>query len=316
MHEVESMAYVGEVPWHGLGTEITKDEDATNPDKFLVAAGLDWEVETIPVVTEDLKQETTHFATRRTTDNKILGVVGGRYRPLQNKDAFNWFTPFLETGDVKFEAGGSLRGGAVIWALAKVDAQEEVRRNDTIQSYILLSHGHDGLHCVKAGFTPIRVVCMNTLRMAKSHVDTKLIKLRHTASLENNLKNIGEIMNLAVGEFHATVEQYKLLADKGINQKDVEKYVKKVFDITADEEDEEKIATKTLNKIAKITDLTFNGRGNTGKTYWDAYNGVTEYLSHEAGRNNDTRLHSLWFGDNGKLNKKALDIGTELAMAA
>jgi phage/plasmid-like protein (TIGR03299 family) len=314
-HEVESMAYMGDVPWHGLGVPIIDPQDAVHWDRFLVAAGADWEVEKIETVTADTHEPTGHFAIRRKTDGKVLGNVGRKFNPLQNADAFKWFQPFLDSGMAKFECGGSLRDGAIIWALAKVDGvNATVRKGDPISSYILLSHGHDGFHCVRAGFTPIRVVCMNTLRMATGDVDSQLVRFKHTAKLQDNLTALSDVMDLAVQEFHATVEQYKMLADKGINQADVEKYVKKVFDINEEEDNE--ISTKTENKLARIYELTYNGRGNTGKTYWDAYNGITEHLSYEAGRGESTRLYSLWFGPGAELNKKALEVGVELAQAA
>ncbi|MGH9316833.1 MAG: hypothetical protein ACRD1P_06985, partial [Thermoanaerobaculia bacterium] len=91
MHEIETLAFAGATPWHGLGVPITNPADAVSPERFLAAAGLDWEVEKIPVITADTQQETTHSAIRRKTDGSILGVVGPGYTPLQNKAALRWF---------------------------------------------------------------------------------------------------------------------------------------------------------------------------------------------------------------------------------
>jgi hypothetical protein len=88
-----------------------------------------------------------------------------------------------------------------------------VAPGDEVEKYLLLSHGHDGSLAVRVGFTPVRVVCANTLSMAHGSDASKLIRVRHSKSLHENLANIREVMNLANAEFEATAEQYRLLAD-------------------------------------------------------------------------------------------------------
>jgi hypothetical protein len=94
-HELESMAYFGQVPWHRLGTAL-EEADLYDWQAASSKAGLDWEVELAPLVTADTQAPVTHRAVRRTSDARVLGVVGPRYALLQNKDAFGWFQPFLE----------------------------------------------------------------------------------------------------------------------------------------------------------------------------------------------------------------------------
>lgn len=319
MHEVESMAYAGATPWHGIGTPVTDPADAVSPDRFLVLAGLDWKVDKIPVVTADTNQKTTHFATRRTSDGSILGVVGPAYTVLQNSSVMEWFRPFLESGKATLEAGGSLRKGAIVWALAKIVGLDDlVRENDRVTNYILLSHGHDGMHSVRIGFTPTRVVCANTLAAAKSNKESQLLRLRHTAGLKVSMERVRDIMDLAETEFRANMTQYQLLASTGVNEDDIRKYVQIVIGVpeTAPWAGRDKLHPATKKRVDRMVELAFTGRGNKGESLWDAYNGVTEYLSYEVGKSQDSRLRSLWFGDGDAMSRKALDVGIKMAVAA
>lgn len=328
-HEVETMAYAGEIPWHGIGTLVKNPADAVSPQRFMELAGLDWEVTKVPVFAhltaesvptikaagpiDSLDVETNHGAIVRRTDGRVLGVVGPGYVPLQNRSVFEWFAPFLESGRVAFEAGGSLREGAIIWALARVIGLNDlIREGDRVVNYMLLTHGHDGMHAVLIGFTPTRVVCANTLAAAKAHRDSQLIRAKHTSGLQVTLERVRDIMDVAEVQFRATIDQYRLLASCQVNESDVRKYVKVVVDAP---KDEERISPAMDKKIDRMVELTYSGRGNSGKDLWDAYNGVTEYLTWEASKTTDNRFRSLWFGQGSQMSQKALEVGVEMAMA-
>jgi hypothetical protein len=147
--------------------------------------------------------------------------------------------------------------------------------------------------------------------MAHGSAASKLIRVKHTKDMHQNLENIRTVMNLANQEFEATAEQYKLLARRSINQADLTKYVKKVLKV------EDEPSTRTKNTVQEIIGLCEAGRGNTlpsvSGTYWTAYNGVSEWLSYQRGNSQDSRLNSLWYGDSANVNKHALE--TALAMA-
>jgi phage/plasmid-like protein (TIGR03299 family) len=197
--------------------------------------------------------------------------------------------------------------------LAKLNrAPLVIAQGDEVQKFILLSHGHDGSLAVRVGFTPIRVVCANTLALAHNADASKLIRLKHTKDIHENLENIREIMNVANQEFEATAEQYRLLARKSINQADLRRYVKKVLKV-----EDDTISTRMENTIKEIIGRCESGKGNTlpsvSGTYWTAYNGVNEWLGYERGNSQQNRLNALWFGDSAKVNRFALE--TALAMA-
>lgn len=309
--QIESMAFFGATPWHGLGTPL-EEADLYDWHRACVKSGLDWEVELTPLVTADTQAKVTHRGVRRKSDGRILGVVGPKYHPLQNRDAFAWFQPFLEAKEAALNTAGSLCEGSRVWVLAKMSRDPLViAPGDEIGKFILLSHSHDGSLAVRVGFTPIRVVCANTLALAHRSDASKLIRVKHSASLHENLANIREVMNVANAEFEATAEQYKLLARKSINQADLRSYVKRVLKV------EGKPSTRMQNTINEIIGLCESGKGNTmpsiRNTLWSSYNGVTEWLGYQRGNSESNRLNSLWFGDSANVNKHALE--TALTMA-
>lgn len=307
-HELESIMYVGETPWHKLGKRFI---EAPSLDEAIIAAGLDWKVGLRDLFTTDQVQVPAK-ATVRESDGRILGVVGNGYHPLQNSEAFKFFEPFVNSGLVTIETAGSLRHGQRVFILAKIQSEDSVivkQSDDRISKYVLLSNSHDGTLAVRVGFTGIRVVCANTMAMAHSDKASKLIRVRHSSKVVQNLDSIREIMNLANQEFEATAEQFRELASKQINSQDLEKYVKTIFATPGSEKGGERV-------LAQVIPLFEHGRGNdlTGVkgTYWAAYNSVNEYLQYVRG-SEDNRLDSMWFGQSATLNKKALDIALKMA---
>ncbi|MDD4195528.1 MAG: DUF932 domain-containing protein [Syntrophorhabdaceae bacterium] len=308
-HLIESIAYVGQEPWHGLGKKILEGKKLSIAEA-IVAAGLNWDVELRPLYTQNgpkFESVRDRYAVCRQKDGAALGVVGSDYTPLQNKEAFAWFQPFLDTGDVTIETAGSLKGGSIVWVLAQIGAGElHVSEKDQIAHYILLSNSHDGSLSVRVGFTPIRVVCNNTLSLAHESHASKLLRVKHTARVIENLEHIRQIMDLAHKEFYATIEQYRVLREIEISRNDLERYVRIVFDLPE---------TGGKELIPNVAYLLESGRGSkeAGKTYWGAYNAVTEYLNYFRGKTQDSRLSSLWFGDSSVVNKKALHVAIEMA---
>ena len=310
---VEQMMFVGETPWHGLGNKV---DEGVNVNDAIVAAGLDWEVGLKDLQTVD-GIPVSHRATYRKSDDSILGVVGPRYTPLQNRDAFDWFQPFLDANECSIHTAGALHYGQKVWVLAQLNRDNsEIVRGDEVCKFILLSNSHDGSTAIRVGYTPIRVVCVNTLAFAHSHTNSKLIRIRHTRSSQKNLEQVRDIMDNINAEFEATAEQYRLLANKSFNQKDIQKYVKMVLGIdkTADED----IKTRTRNIMDDILariEGPKQSATNVRGTWWAAYNGFNEYLNYSKGRTEDNRLDSLWFGLNANDNNKALNKALEFANA-
>ena len=146
-HELEmvngkaSMVYAGEKPWHRLGTEIPDD---LTPAQVLDAAGLNWEVEKVPAYANVGGKSVAvgRSALVRTSDNKVLDVVSDDWNPVQNAEAFEFFNEFIAEGDMKMETAGSLKGGQIVWALAKVQDSFELFGGDRVESYLHFSNFH------------------------------------------------------------------------------------------------------------------------------------------------------------------------------
>ena len=315
--QVAGMAFMGATPWHGLGTRL--DENATMADWY-VKAGLDYEVvkKKLSIVEEDSIKGVDFYATCRSDTGGVLGYVGPIYKVLQNKDAFNFFEPFVVSGSVKLHTAGTLREGARIWVLAKIAGDPlEIVKGDDVEQFLMLSNGHDGTLSVRVGYTPIRIVCANTLRMAHRSSKSKLIRMRHSAQIVKNLEEVRDVMNIAKQEFEGTAEQYRRLASRQVNTKDLEKYFRTVLDVKELDKARKDLPTRTQNRIEELFKLFEIGKGTEIKgvkgTAWGAYNAVTEQLSWTASRNQANRFDSLWFGPNEEVNRVALEEALTLA---
>lgn len=315
-HEFTSGFYAGTAAWHGLGTVLPEGSDTLyDVGLALEASGCGFHTQKVPTFINyngEVK-ETGHYSTVRTDTGAILGNVGERYQVLQTVDQFRWFQPFLDTKEVSFEACLALRGGAVVSVLARIQREDESVANDHIRKYLLLASSHDGSLATNVGYSPIRVVCMNTLKMARKDKDPALFKIRHTKSQHNTLSQVRETIDLIDREFKATAQQYQRLADCGISIDDLQKYVKLVMQVKEGEE----VSTRKKNIMDTIVRMAISGIGQSGDerdlSYWTAYQGVTEYVTHEVGRNAENRFISGNFGINSQLNQRALDLALQLA---
>ena len=158
---VETMFYVRQRPWHGLGTEV---QEAPTSADALIYAGLDWEVLQKNVYAEDGSLIPGYRVNTRSTDNAALGIVSDRYKVVQNEDAFQFTDDLLGAG-VSYETAGSLQGGRKVWLLARMP-HRYIIAGDEIAPYLVVKNSHDGSSGIKVAMTPIRVVCQNTLNLA------------------------------------------------------------------------------------------------------------------------------------------------------
>lgn len=323
-HQVESMFSVQQTPWHKLGIIL---KEAPTSEDAIVAAGLNWKAEfrdlyvgpdSAGALTGDAPAFwSSNKALVRSDNQSELAIVGKTYQPLQNDKAFAFFDPFVQANLARYETAGSLREGKVVWVLARLNRDPIViGANDEVNKYLLLSNSHDGTMAVRVGFTPIRVVCANTLAMSMRNKDSKLLRVTHSKRTENRLDQIRDIVNAADAKFEATAEQYKRLAHKNVFVKDLRNYVDIVFGFSAHEESTRRqiAQEKTYSSILRLFE---SGRGAELKsargTAWGMYNAVTEYLSYERGKTENNRLDQLWFGHAAKINALALTEAVKLA---
>jgi len=160
------MMYVGEKPWHGLGTRL---ENAATSAEAIKAAGLDWNVTKQPLFLEGGMQLERALATVREDTGAVLGVVGKVYQPLQNKDAFSFFDAVVGIKEAMYHTAGALGKGECVWILAKLPGVVRVVGDDITEKYLLLTNRHDGWGSATVMFTPIRVVCQSAIRSAETN---------------------------------------------------------------------------------------------------------------------------------------------------
>jgi len=178
------MFYVGEVPWHGLGTRV---EGSATSEVAIQAAGLDWDVTTEPLYLAD-GRPVDRMACIRSDTKAILGTVSPRYCPVQNRDAFTFLDSLTMANELHYETAGSLGQGERVWMLARVPGELRVAGTDDVtKPYLLLTNCHDGTGALRCLFTGVRVVCNNTLMRATRN-QSEGLHLRHTGSIHAQIE--------------------------------------------------------------------------------------------------------------------------------
>lgn len=185
-------------------------------------------------------------------------------------------------------------------------------KGDKVEGYFLLANGHDGSLCLHMGFTPIRVVCSNTLAMARSNTASSLIKLRHTSGIKLAAEKLVERVDWINNQFILTTQQYDFLASKVINRAELRRYVMTALELKEDGPKTDSM----VNEILRIGERQTNQTAASKDTWWGAYNMLAEYLTHESGYSQETRLVSQWFGANAATTHEALKIAVGFANAA
>ena len=291
----------GKFPWHGLGTKVSDD---LTPNQIMVKAGLDWSVDKVPTYAKvgDIEVPTgQEEALVRSSDNKVLTQVGKKWYPVQNEEAFEFFSEYCYAGDMSMETAGSLRDGKMVWGLAKVKESFSVGKEDQVDSYLLFANPHEYGKSIDIRFTPIRVVCNNTLSMALASVKNQGAKLNHRKVFDAD--HVKETMGLASEKFAQYKEVAEFLASKKFSSKAIIEYYNEVFPRTYQGKKEVKVKT--------YKDLSANGQDayavletqpgaelGAKNTWWDALNSVTYLTDHKLGRESDSRMASAWFGRN------------------
>lgn len=304
------MAWAGQTPWHGLGTKVPDD---LTPEQMLEAAGLDWTVEKIPAFAEvnGKRIDVGHSALVRNVDSKVLDVVSNDWNPYQNADAFDFFNDFIAAGDMSMHTAGSLKGGQIVWALAKVNDGFSLFNGDNVESYLLFTNPHQYGKSIDVRFTPIRVVCNNTLTLSLNTQAEHLVRVSHRREFVPDTAK--EMLGIAKEKMSTYKEMAAFLGSKRYTNENIVEYFTRVFPMTT--KTEEKKLSRNANMALEIIDQQPGAEYAAG-TFWSAFNTVSFMTDHVLGRSTDTRLQSSWFGYNKTLKNNALELAVEMANAA
>jgi len=324
-HEVETMAYAHAVPWHGLGVNV----DPKIPvEEMLVAAGLDWQVvlrqlyfELPPLPMSSKKGDSSYskvpdrFALVRDLDNKVMTLTGKSWKPLQNSDMLGFMRDYVKAGGATLETAGALRGGRVVWGLAKLKHSYEVRKGDTVNGYLLITSPHEVGKAITVRTTTVRVVCANTMALANS---SSTIHYSQNHLSEFNTAAAKEHVEAAVEQLRECEARSKLIAKLKINLEDtVKKVLVPVFHqaVAADDDLMKEIMQieKQPKTLQEIIHSINEGPGAVPGTGWGVLNGVTHWADHVAGREQGSRMWRSWVGDNARRKQETESILVDLA---
>lgn len=294
-------------PWHGLGTPVGDD---LTPQQMQEIAGLDWEVEKQSLVTETGIEVPGKQALIRTSDNKLLDVVGDDWKPVQNSEAFDFFSEFVTAGDMIMDTAGSLRDGRLVWALADVRDGFSLFNGDEVKGYLLFSNPHQYGKSIDIRFVMERVVCNNTLSVALNETGQAGVRLTHRN--EFDAENVKTVLGISHNNIVKFEEAAKFLGSKRYTDEKLTEFFGVVFGTSNSEKEE---LARTARRAMELVEDQPGDHFAPG-TWWNAYNAVTYLTNHELGRNADTRMTSAWFGYNAKRGLKALDLALDMADAA
>ena len=273
---VESMMYVREKPWHGLGTRV---EEAPASSDALRMAGLDWNVVQRNIQVCGGAKIQNYKANVRDSDGAVLGVVSERYKIVQNAEAFE-FTDSLIGGDVRYETAGSLNGGRKIWLLAKLPETEIV--GDKTEPYLCFTNTHDGSGAIRVCMTPIRVVCNNTLNLALCSA-RRAWSVRHTGDMASKMHEARVCLEMACAYMDELGQTADCLANTTVSRDKLGEILDEMFPITEDSTDREKQNIQKLKDdymVCYFAPDIMKFRG----TAWGAVNAMSDMISHNAPR--------------------------------
>lgn len=360
-HEVEQMAYrfrtAVDVPWHGLGTKV---EANLSTDEWLKVAGLDWAVQRRKLYMRRDKAETHpslecpgYHAITRSSDGKVFAVMSDGYIPVQNKTIMDFFRRYCEAGQMELETAGSLKGGSLIWALAKVGQSFTLPGQDKVESYLMLYNGHDGGRCFGGKFTGVRVVCNNTFQASMTGNGAEF-KMRHSRAVTPDvIRDAKKRLGMAVETTSRVAAECQMMAEAKVDPRgqEVYQYVARIIqpellaNVVATTEQEQALKSGTLtaadvlnavvaqsvSKPKRLTQHDFNAVGKSvldailnspgadteaaRGSWWGAYNGVTYWADHTARSRDgaDGRLTSAWFGQRAAQKQEAYRVALAAA---
>lgn len=271
---VETMFYVRETPWHGLGTKVNEAPDSRTA---LTAAGLDWEVLQEPIHMADGKPIGGYKVNVRNTDRRVLGVVSDRYKIVQNREAFAFTDALLGEG-VRYETAGSLQEGKKVWLLAKLP-HEYIISGDRISPYLVFFNSHDGSGAIKAALTPIRVVCQNTLNLALSSAKRSWSMI-HTGDIRGKIEEARDTLLLAETYMDSLGKAFEELRGKKLTEKQVKEYIEILLPIEDGSTPQQARNMRKLQEDMKLRYFDAPDLRDVGNNGYRFINAVSDFATH------------------------------------
>ena len=271
---VESMFYVRETPWHGLGTRVIT---APTSKDALGLAGLDWQVVQEPIYTETEELIEGYKANVRDSDRKVLGVVTDRYKVIQNEEAFAFTDALLGEG-VRYETAGSLQGGKKVWLLAHMPHEYIISR-ERISPYLVFSNTHDGSGAIKVALTPIRVVCNNTLNLALNTAKRSW-SMVHTGDIKGKMEEAKNTLFMAEKYMDALGKEFDSLRMISMSDNKVIEYINELLPVDESATPQQIRNMKRLQEDMKLRYFEAPDLKDLGKNAYRFVNAVSDFATH------------------------------------
>ncbi|MFH7012368.1 DUF932 domain-containing protein [Flavobacterium sp. FlaQc-52] len=312
---------VKEKAWHNLGQIIS---DYPTSKEAIIHAGLDYEIEKRKLFTsgknaispesetfDNTIEVPNYFSTVRTDNDTVLGVVGKDYQIVQNRDAFSFFDSIVGGDGILYETAGALGKGERIFITAKLPDYIRVGNNDLIEKYLFLTTSHDGSGSITAAFTPIRIVCANTLNAAMQN-KTNTVRIRHTSNAKQRLEQAHKVIGISDMLSVQMEAIFNNWAKVRITDNEVKKLIqsalvpnKEVLKSIQDGKEEE-LSTCFTNMVESAFEYAMSDPAQlmetTKGTVFGAYNAVTGYFQNVRNyKDDEAKLTSLLMGGTGQL---------------
>lgn len=318
MHLVDTMAYAGDTPWHGLGSKLDGHEPI---DTWKTKAGMDWTLEEAAVryaaydavagTTEAFPEHKVLFR----SDNRLpLAVVSKRYQVVQPGEILEFYRDLTEIGGFELETAGILREGRKFWALARTGQTATLRGRDRVDGYLLLATACDGTLATTAQFTSVRVVCNNTLAVALGET-SGAVKVSHRSRFDGD--KVKRQLGITVSSWDRFVEQMTALADCKVDPDAVAGVLR--LALTHGAASGGNASDIASERAVKTVLSLYQGEGkgallpSSRHTAWGLLNSITEYVDfHRRARTSDHRLEAAWFGQGAQIKRRAWNEVTKL----
>ncbi len=323
-HEISSTAYVGETPWHALGSRLPPKQSI---EVWAQTAGMDWTLCEAPVRFQPGKSADSSILAfddkkvlYRSDNHQALSVVSKKYVQVQPKAVLEFYRDLVQVSGYELETAGCLRGGRKIWALAKTGKQTVLRGGDRVDGYILLATSCDGSLATTATHTTVRVVCANTLAVAINN-SRGAVRVPHNTVFDPDI--VKSRLGIAVSQWDQFMDRMKALSQRKVNNAEAETFLRKLLHLPQLPDLPQMSVNANAQashgrSLKKILDL-FNGQGRGAElsaakgTAWGVLNSVTEFVDHERrAKSPDLRMDSAWFGLGAQIKDRALSQALEL----
>jgi phage/plasmid-like protein (TIGR03299 family) len=301
------------------GTDLTGEN---NLDNVLERAGLNYNVEKVPMHTPEGNVVSDKYLLRREDNKFILGTCGKRYHVVDNDKMFEPFHSIVENCDATYESAGMVSHGKANWVSARLGNEFEVR-DDKFQRRVIMLVYHNGMQRNSYFTYNHRVICNNMMSSLNATSRKHGIGVKHTPTWEANLNLAGEAFAESISDSSRFQSSMAILANTKMTSGQAAKFSKKFFldfktpEKVKKEEKSQRSKTRLKNKVDELVSLFEEGMGNEGKTRYDMFNAVTEYLDHHSVKKNTNNGRRFLSNLSGmQANKKRRAVKELMPMAA